>query len=133
MSDISLDALVKAYVNIRDKRNELKKAFEAEDNELASNLQELSNEMLERCKTLGADSIRTPHGTVIRSIKSKYWTSDWDSMHSFIREHDAFGLLEKRLHQSNMKQFLSENPDIFPAGLNVENEFTIVIRKAKEQ
>ena len=133
MSELALDKLVGVYVKIRDKRAELKKTFEAQDEELSAQLQELSNEMLERCKEMGADSIRTPHGTIIRSIKSKYWTSDWDSMYQFIREHDAFGLLEKRLHQSNMKQFLSENPDVLPSGLNVENEYSIVIRKSKEK
>lgn len=133
MSEVALDKLVGVYVKIRDKRAELKKEFEAQDEQLSTQLQELSNEMLERCKEIGADSIRTPHGTIIRSIKSKYWTSDWDSMYQFIREHDAFGLLEKRLHQSNMKQFLSENPDVLPSGLNVENEYSIVIRKSKEK
>ena len=133
MSEVALDKLVGVYVKIRDKRAELKKEFEAQDEQLSAQLQELSNEMLERCKEMGADSTRTPHGTIIRSIKSKYWTSDWDSMYQFIREHDAFGLLEKRLHQSNMKQFLSENPDVLPSGLNVENEYSIVIRKSKEK
>jgi hypothetical protein len=52
-------------------------------------------------------------------------------MYQFIREHDAFGLLEKRLHQTNMKEFLSENPDSFPMGMNVENSYTIVVRRAK--
>ena len=88
--------------------------------------------MLERCKEIGADSIRTPHGTIIRSVKSKYWTNDWDSMYTFIKEHDAFGLLEKRLHQSNMKEFLTENPDVLPSGLNVENSYSVVVRKPKE-
>ena len=133
MSEVTLDKLVEVYVKIRDKRNDLKKQFESEDEVLSAQLQELSNEMLDRCKEMNADSIRTPMGTIIRSIKSKYWTSDWDSMYQFIREHDAFGLLEKRLHQSNMKQFLSENPEVLPTGLNVENEFTIVVRKPKDK
>lgn len=133
MSEVTLDKLVEVYVKIRDKRNDLKKQFESEDEALSAQLQELSNEMLDRCKEMNADSIRTPMGTIIRSIKSKYWTSDWDSMYQFIREHDAFGLLEKRLHQSNMKQFLSENPEVLPTGLNVENEFTIVVRKPKDK
>lgn len=133
MSEIALDTLVGVYVKIRDKRTQLKKEFEAQDEELSAQLQELSNALLDRCKELGADSIRTPHGTIIRSIKSRYWTNDWDSMYQFIKEQDAFGLLEKRLHQSNMKEFLVENPDVLPPGLNVENEFTVVVRRSKEK
>ena len=30
-----------------------------------------------------------------------------------------------------MKDFLQENPDAMPMGLNVENEYTIVVRRAK--
>lgn len=126
-----LDKLVEAYVKIRDTRSANKKKFEEADKELEEQQKLLSEAMLDSCKEMGADSIRTPHGTIIRSIKSRYWTNDWDTMYSFIAEHQAFGLLEKRLHQSNMKEFLSENPDVLPAGLNVENEYTIVVRRAK--
>lgn len=131
--DVTLDKLAETYVRIRDTRNKLKKEFEHEDAVLSDQLKLLEEEMLERCKEIGADSIRTPHGTIIRSVKSKYWTNDWDSMYTFIKEHDAFGLLEKRLHQSNMKEFLTENPDVLPSGLNVENSYSVVVRKPKEQ
>jgi len=92
----------------------------------------IEQEMLEICKAVDANSIKTDAGTVIRSVKSRYWTNDWDSMYRFIKEHDAYALLEKRLHQSHMKQFLEENPEIEPAGLNVEREYTVVVRRSKE-
>lgn len=126
-----LDQLTAIYLKIRDKRSELKREFENQDKDLEEQQKMLAEQMLESCKELGADSIKTPHGTIIRSVKSKYWTGDWDSMYTFIKEHDAFGLLEKRLHQTNMKDFLNEHPDTMPMGLNVENEYTIVVRRAK--
>lgn len=126
-----LDQLTSVYLKIRDKRSELKREFEAQDAELGEQQQMLANQMLETCKEMNADSIRTPHGTIIRSVKSKYWTNDWDSMYRFIKDNDAFGLLEKRLHQTNMKDFLHENPDAMPMGLNVESEYNIVVRRAK--
>jgi hypothetical protein len=52
-------------------------------------------------------------------------------MYDFIEKHGAFGLLEKRLHQTNMKDFLAENPDILPMGLNVDSEYTVVVRRSK--
>ena len=126
-----LDQLTSIYLKIRDKRAENKREFENVDKDLEAQQQMLAEQMLDTCKEMGADSIRTPHGTIIRSVKSKYWTGDWDSMYSFIKEHSAFGLLEKRLHQTNMKEFLAENPDVMPMGLNVESEYTVVVRRAK--
>jgi hypothetical protein len=126
-----LDQLTAIYLKIRDTRAENKREFENVDKDLEEQQKMLAEQMLDSCKEIGADSIKTPHGTIIRSVKSKYWTGDWDSMYNFIKEHDAFGLLEKRLHQTNMKDFLQENPDVMPMGLNVESEYTIVVRRAK--
>jgi hypothetical protein len=53
-------------------------------------------------------------------------------MYQFIKEHDAFGLLEKRIQQSHMKEFIQENPDVYPVGMNVENQFTVLVRRKKE-
>ena len=128
----TLSQLTEVYIKIRDKRAKLKQEFEAQDKGLEEQQQLLADEMLEVCKRFNADSIRTPHGTIIRSVKSRYWTNDWDSMYTFIEEQGAFGLLEKRIHQTNMKDFLAENPDLLPMGLNVENSYTVVVRRSKE-
>jgi len=130
---IDLGKLTEAYIKLRDARATLKKQYENEDKGLEEQMDLIQAELLDKCSAMNADSIRTPHGTIIRSIKSRYWTNDWDSMYQVIKEHDAFGLLEKRLHQTNMKQFLEENPDILPHGLNVENAYTVVVRRAKEK
>jgi hypothetical protein len=131
-SSVDMDKLAAVYIKIRDKRAVAKKEFDERDKGLEEQMQIVADEMLEACKRIGADSIKTPHGTIIRSVKSRYWTNDWDSMYTFIEEQGAFGLLEKRLHQTNMKDFLSENPDLYPVGLNVENSYTVVVRRSKE-
>ena len=127
---IPLDKLTATYIKIRDYRQAKARAFEAEDKQLEEQLNLIQLQMLEVCKQNNASSIRTEHGTIIRQLKSRYWTNDWDSMYSFIKQNNAFGLLEKRLHQTHMKEFLSENPDKLPMGLNVEQEYTIVVRRS---
>ena len=128
---MDLAKLTSIYIKIRDKRADNKRMFEAEDNDLKEQMDVLEAQMLDVCKEMNADSIRTPHGTIIRSVKSRYWTNDWDSMYDFIEETGAFALLEKRIHQTHMKEFLSENPDLFPKGMDVENEYTVVVRRSK--
>ena len=130
---IPLDKLTRIYIKIRDYSNELRLKYEEQDKELAEELQIIEGKMLDICKSMNADSIRTEHGTIIRSVKSRYWTNDWDSMYAFINEHAAFGLLEKRLHQSHMKEFLVENPNTLPMGLNIESEYSVVVRRSKEK
>lgn len=130
---VDLDQLTSIYIKIRDARADKKRAFDEQDKELEDQMQVLSEQMLDTCKEMNANSIRTAHGTIIRTVKSRYTTNDWDSMYSFIQEHSAFGLLEKRLQQTNMKEFLSENPDLLPMGLNVQSEYTVSVRRSKDK
>jgi len=64
-----------------------------------------------------------------RTIKRRYWTSDWASMYDFVMEHRVPEFFDKRLNQTNVKQFLEENPDLIPPGLNAETEYTVAVRK----
>jgi hypothetical protein len=50
-------------------------------------------------------------------------------MYDFIKEHDAFALLQQRINTTNMNQFLEENPDLHPPGLNADATQTIAIVK----
>jgi hypothetical protein len=50
-------------------------------------------------------------------------------MHKFIAKHNVPEFFEKRLNQTNVKQFLEENPEEVPEGLNVDSEYAITIRK----
>ena len=50
-------------------------------------------------------------------------------MYVFIKEHDAPQLLEKRIHNGNMKEFLADNPDVVPEGLQAKTRYTISVRK----
>lgn len=129
--DVSAEKLADIYIKIRDARAALKERFEAEDSTLKEQQDLLAEKMLDLCRDIDADSIKTPAGTIIRKVDTRYWTTDWDSMYEFIEEHEAFPLLEKRLHQTNMRQFLEENPDLLPAGLQADSKYTIVVRRSK--
>lgn len=129
--DVSAERLAEIYVKIRDARTALKEKFEAEDSTLKEQLDMLAEKMLDLCKDIDADSIRTSAGTIIRKTDTRYWTTDWDAMYQFIEDNAAFPLLEKRIHQTNMKQFLEENPDKLPVGLQADSKYTIVVRRSK--
>lgn len=129
--DISVDRLVAAYIRMRDKRSQLLREYEDADGEIKEKMQVIEDKLLELCKGIGADSLKTKHGTVIRSVKTRYWTGDWQSMHKFILEHGMPDLLERRISQSAMKQMLDENPDLMPPGVNVDSKYAVTIRRSQ--
>lgn len=128
--EISADKLVAVYVKMRDKRAALLREYEEQDEAIKSQMEIVEGKLLDLCKTVGADSLKTQHGTVIRSVKTRYWTSDWNSMHKFIMENNMPELLEKRISQSTLKQLLDENPDMMPPGVNVDSRYAVTIRRS---
>ncbi len=126
---VSVDKLVKTYAKIRDKRAEITAKYKEEEGQLREKQDKVKSALLGYCKEHGVDSVRTASGLFYRTVKQRYWTSDWESMHKFIMEHDLPEFFEKRLNQTHVRQFLEENPDLLPAGLNVDSEYTISVRK----
>ena len=123
--ETSANKLVLVYLKIRnaikDKDEEIKKLKEQQDT--------VSDELLKLCESQEADGLKTPSGTVSRRVISSFWTSDWEHMYAFIKEHNAPQLLEKRIHNGNMKEFLADNPDVTPEGLQAKNRYAISVRK----
>jgi len=123
------EKLTEVYLKIKDKRSELSAKFKGEDKKLSEQQDKVKKALLEYCKEHGVDSVKTGAGLFYRSAKTRYWTNDWDSMYKFVMEHEALELFDKRLNQTHVKQFLEENPDLLPKGLNVNSEYVISVRK----
>ena len=126
---IPLDKLAKIYRRIRTKIQELTTEYETEVEALKTQQQEISNAMKDHMMAAGVKSVCTDEGTIMLGHKTRYTTNDWDSFKKFVLEHEVLDLFEKRIAQSNMAQFLEENPGVVPPGLNSDSEYTITVRK----
>lgn len=127
--DIPVEKLVKVYLKMNASLSAQKAAWEAEEKALKEQMAKVKSALLAYCKEQNVESVRTAEGLFYRGVTTRYWTNDWESMGKFIVEHGVPELLEKRLHQGNMKQFLEEHPEVLPPGLNVDSEYTITVRK----
>jgi phage pi2 protein 07 len=126
---VPVEKLVRVYLKMNATLTEMRHAYEAQEKALKEKMATVKGALLEHCKTHSVDSVRTGEGLFYRTVKRDYWTSDWDSMRKFIVEHKVPELLHERIHQTNMKQFLEEHPDLLPPGLNVDSEYTITVRR----
>lgn len=129
MEEKSVDKLSAEYISIRTMRELLKERFESEDSELEGKLALIESQLLDVLNSTDADSISTTHATVIRRVSKRYSTSNWDEVYKLVAKHKAFGVLEKRIHNTNMRQFLEEHPDEYPAGLNVDSRYAVTVRR----
>jgi len=130
--NITAEKLAEVYIKIRDSIAVIEERHAEELKDLKDQQQLITDRLLEICKEQDASSISTKAGTIMRRVDTRYWTNDWDSLYTFIKEHDAFPLLHQRINTLNMRQFLEENPDLTPMGLMADSKYAITIRRSKK-
>lgn len=131
MTEVKTEDLVSAYIALRDERAALKEQFDKKDIELKADMEKLELALLDICNKIGASSIKTSIGTVIRRLSERYYCSDWENFVDFVKDRDAIQLLERRIHQSNFKEFMSEHEgDGLPPGVSVIREYGVTIRRS---
>lgn len=134
MTSVNVEEIVSAYLNLRGQRDRIRQEYEAADAELKNDMAELEQVLLNVCNDTNASSIRTKLGTVIRSVKDRFFCEDWDNFYQFVLDNQAVQLLERRIHQSNFKSFLEEHKDDgMPPGVNVTREYGVTVRKSSSK
>jgi len=131
MSDnIKLDEIVQTYLTIRGQRENIAREFELQDAELKAEQAQLEQVLLQQCNEMNAETIRTGVGTVVKTLKESYICSDWDGLKSFIMENGLIELMQQRLHNTNLKEYLANHDgEGMPPGVSSFREYSIVVKK----
>jgi hypothetical protein len=127
--NVPLDKLVKIYRKLRSRMTTLTQEYDTQAEILKAQQDEIKNAIKEQMKAMGVTSVRTTEGPGVMCVKPRYTRQDWDDFKKFVLAHEAVELLEKRIAQTNMAQFLEENPGVVPPGLNSTSEYDISVRK----
>ena len=130
MTEVNTEELVAAYINLRNTREKLLMQYETEDEKLKAEMALVEKSLLNICNSVNADSIKTTHGTVMRKLNERFFCQDWDNFYKFVLDNEAVQLLERRIHQSNFKEFMKDHEgDGLPPGVNVMREYGVSVRK----
>lgn len=125
MADVTIDKLVAAHRKMELRLSELQAQIDEIDEQRIA----VRATILDMMKELGLETARTEHGTVTKTIKERFWSNDWAALQAYIVDHGAIGLLQQRIHETNMREWIAAHPNDFPPSLNVDREYAITIRK----
>lgn len=126
---VDLNEIVSKYIALRDRKAELKAAF---DNSVAD-----INTMLSKCEAFlltkmteqGVESYKTSAGTAYRQEKTSVTVADWDSLLPFIREKGLWNILERRANKTAVDEYRAANNDL-PPGVNYRVEHAVNVRRS---
>jgi len=126
---MKLDLIVERYVQLRDKKAQMKAAYEASVADITTGMNRLETAILATLNEQGAESFRTAHGTAYKSTSTSATVADWDSLLGFVRENDRWDMLEKRVSKTAVDQFRAANDDL-PPGINYRESVSVGVRRS---
>lgn len=125
-----IDKVTETYIKIRDARAQLKREYEAKDKEYVDQMDMLEAFLLSVVDNLGIESMKTAHGTVIKSISIKPSCGDWNAFYTWIADNRAFDALEKRVKKTFIIDYMNDNKGDLPPGVSVHREYEITVRRS---
>lgn len=121
--------MVKAYLNLRDARTKALRAFEEEDAKLKLKQELIEQHMLAFLNKHKTDSIKTPVGTFYKQEEIKPAGSDWTAIYDYIKDNDAFEMLERRVKKTFVQEYMDANDGAIPPGVTVHREYVVRVRR----
>lgn len=124
-----MEALIEKYIELRDAKAKLAAKHKADVAKLDDVMDKIEGFILEAFNEQGVESARCSTGTAYKSVRTSATVADWEATLSYIREHDLWAMLEKRVNKTVVEEFRNEHGDL-PPGLNWREEILINVRRS---
>lgn len=121
--------LIARYIELRDEVAAIKKRAEAEIRPLNDFMQVIASKMLSDMNEAGESSKKTPAGTAFIKQADFCGVGDWDQVVDYIKENNAFELLNRAVNKSAVKEYMAEHDDVPPPGVNITLKNEVQFRK----
>lgn len=126
---MTVDTMIEKYVKLRDRKKELEDAHKSQLAPFNEALDRLEGYMLEAMNEAGLSSMKSPHGTAYKSMRTSAKVIDWMSTLNYIKENNAWDLLEARVSKLAAQQIIEETKLPIP-GVETSSEVCVNVRRA---
>jgi len=128
MGHPTVDEVVKGYIKLRDKKNDLKKDQAEELRPINEKMGLLENWLLRDLQTRKVESQKTAEGTAFISTVSAATVKDRDAFFKYVIENEQWDLLENRVSKTVVRDHLEDTGEVVP-GVNYQETVVVRIRR----
>lgn len=126
---VGLDAVVERYVQLRDRKSEIKSEYEKKIRDIDDALDKVEAYLLAHLTAQGAESVKTKAGTFYKQKRTSVTVADWDAYFPWLKENGHWAMLEHRANKTAVEEFIAATQDV-PPGLNIRAEYVVNIRRS---
>ncbi len=127
---MKLSEAVTLYIQLRDKKAEMKSEFEASVAPINEKMEKLEAKLLDVFNKTGMDSVKTEHGTAYTAVRTTASVADREAFMEFVKANEEWSLIEVRAAKTAIEQFRDNNDNELPPGINIRSERVVNIRRS---
>jgi hypothetical protein len=125
---VQVDDVVATYMKLRSQKESMEAEVKDKVSTIKAKMEKLEAWIKEQADVQGVTSFKTKHGTAFLTTTDYANVADWDAVLDFIREQEAFDMLEKRISKIAVRGYIEANKAV-PPGVNYGTKLEINIRK----
>lgn len=132
MTDLSADQIIAAYVKHRNEKERLTADYKSNVKVIDEKLKKLEVWLQMWLSSQNINSVNTDAGTAYKTTVEQATVSDMNAFIEFVKENEAWHLLEKRVSKTGIREMLDADEPI-PPGVNWYVTTAINVRKPNER
>ena len=125
---VKVDDVIATYMKLRGQKEAIEAQMKEQTAAIKAKMEKLESWIKEQADVQGVTSFKTKHGTAFLTTSDYANVADWDAMLSFVKENEAYDLLEKRVSKVAVRGYIDQTKAV-PPGVNYGTRLDVNIRK----
>jgi len=125
---LTVEQVVGTYMKLRRKKEALENQVKEDLAEIKAKMTKLESWLMQKADEDGVTSFKTAAGTAFVTTTDFANVADWDAVLTFIKNHEAFDMLEKRVSKTAVRAHMDETGEV-PPGITYGSKVGINVRK----
>ena len=125
---ITMDQIIAQYMKFREQKSAIQKRAKEQTDALDEKMGKMESWIKLRAQQDGVTSFKTPHGTAFLTTVDFANVADWDAALQFIKDTDAYDMLERRVSKTAVRGYIDENKEV-PPGITYGTKLEVNVRK----
>lgn len=120
--------VIRTYMKLRDQKAAIEAEIKERVADLKGKMEKLEAYLKTQMDAQGLTSFKSDYGTAFLTTTDYANVADWDAVLNFIRDNEAFDMLEKRVSKTAVRGYIESNKAV-PPGITYGTKLEVNIRK----
>ncbi len=127
-NELTIEQVIATYIKFREEKEALEATVKDAIGIIKIKLTHLEAWLQAKAAADGVTSFKTTAGTAFLTTSDYASVADWDAVLKFIKDNDAWDMLEKRVSKNAVRGYIDANKAV-PSGVNFGSRVSISVRR----